>query len=55
MSEHYYVAVANNGYRNYFTYTPKYEGEIPALTWVVHPQDYEVFEVTEEEYRKNVK
>ena len=55
MKEHFYVAVANNGYKRYFTYVPTREGEIPPLTWVIHPQHYEVYEVTEEEYKKNAK
>ena len=49
MVKRFFVAKANNGYRMYFTY----EGvDIPALD-VVNPMDYEIYEITEEEYKKH--
>jgi hypothetical protein len=51
MSKRFFVAKAKNGYRMYFTY----EGtDIPAID-VPNPMDYEIFEITEEEYQKNEK
>lgn len=51
MSKRFFVAKAKNGYRMYFTY----EGtDFPAID-VPNPMDYEIFEITEEEYEKNEK
>lgn len=51
MSKRFFVAKAKNGYCMYFTY----EGTgIPAID-VPNPMDYEIFEITEEEYKKNEK
>lgn len=46
MSKRFFVAKAKNGYCMYFTY----EGtDFPAID-VPNPMDYEIFEITEEEY-----
>ena len=52
MSTQFYKAVAKNGYQFYFTHIPSEGREFPILN-VPNPSDYEIYEVTEEEYRKN--
>jgi hypothetical protein len=44
--------VAKNGYCRYFEYVPEKGREFPILD-VVNPSDYEIYEVTEEEFKKN--
>lgn len=51
MCKHFFVMVAKNGYRRYFEYTPEKGREFPVLS-VPNPADYEIYEVTEEEYNK---
>ena len=49
MSKRYFVAKAKNGYRKYFIYDGT---DFPVID-VPNPMDYEIYEITEEEYRKN--
>ena len=47
-TKRYFVAKARNGYRRYFIYDG---ADFPILD-VPNPMDYEIYEITEEEYKK---
>ena len=49
MNKRFFVTKAKNGYCSYFTF----EGEGFPVLDVINPMDYEIFEITEEEYKKH--
>lgn len=51
MNKRFFVMTARNGYKRYF----EYEGEGFPVLDIFNAQDYNIYEVSEEEYKKNKK
>lgn len=52
ITKRFFKMVAKNGYCRYFEYVPEKGHEFPVLS-VANPADYEIYEVTEEEFNEH--